>query len=183
MAIKRNASKSTNFGRRGEIGYTEIDNKMREKIAESRRLHELGVKFESDKIKLENEIEKVQASYISNEDKALIIEHLDAAIERLQEQYEKDVFAEQVRILEEMKQQIEQQIDMNIDELNSQVDSLSRVTMEVASVDASAGADAAEAKKQMFEQMKNEYVEKLCLQMEQAERQRKDIQTMHSSGR
>ena len=47
--------------------------------------------------------------------------------------------------------------------------------MDVASKDTSAAAGAAEAKKKEFETMKSNYVEKLKLQMEQAETQRRNI--------
>ena len=75
------------------------------------------------------------------------------------------------------------QMDQTIDELTEQVDVLRDVTMDAATTDASAAADAADAKKQEFEQMKEEYTEKLRLQMEQAEAQQRNIRNRRLNGR
>lgn len=182
MAMRRVRSKGMNLGRHGEIGYTEINAEAGERVAEGDRLHELGVKFESDKTKLEDEIEKVNASSISEKDKRNMIAQLNAAIERLQEQYDRDVAEEEERVQEEIQEQIEQ-MDEASKELEQQADSLRSVTMDAASTDASAAADATDAKRQEFEQMKAEYTEKLQLQMEQAEIQRRSIRARRAGGR
>ena len=69
------------------------------------------------------------------------------------------------------------------DEFEKQADSLKNVQMDVASKDTSAAAEAAEAKKKEFETMKSNYVEKLKLQMEQAETQRRNIRNRRLSGK
>ena len=69
------------------------------------------------------------------------------------------------------------------DEMEKQADSLREVHMEAASVDTSAAADAADEKKEEFENMKREYAEKLKLQMEQAQMQQRNIRNRRITGR
>lgn len=182
MAMRRVLSKGMNLGRHGEVGYDELHKETGEQVSEGDRLHELGAKFEEDKTKLEDAIERVQASSIKPEDKAKMIAELNAAIDALQAQYEDDVVAEEAKVQEEIEGQLDQ-MDQIIDELTDQADSLRDVTMDVASTDASAAADAADAKKQEFEQMKEEYTEKLRLQMKQAEMQQRNIRNRRLSGK
>lgn len=182
MAMRKVYSKGMNLGRHGEVGYAEINNETSEYIAEGERLHELGTQFVVDKTKLEDAIKKVQISNIPAEDKIQMIAELNVAIETLQEQYEADVVAEQLKVQEEIEGMLEQ-MDEAVDELEQQTDFLRGVTVEVADTDASATADIAEAKKQKFEQMKEEYAEKLRLQMEQAEIQQRNIRARQLSGR
>lgn len=151
-------------------------------LREGKKLHELGAKFESDKGKLEDEIEKVQNSKISDADKRKLVTQLKNAITKLQEQYDKDVSEEEKNVQEELESQFELMQEA-ADEMQKQADSLRKVQMDAASTDASAAADTAEAQKQVFENMKNEYLEKLNLQMEQAEMQRRNIRNRRLSGR
>ena len=144
-------------------------------------LRELGAKFVEDKTKLEDAIERVQASGIKPEDKAKIIAELNAVIDAVQAQYEDDVAAEEAKVQEEIEGNLEQ-MDQTIDELTEQADYLRDITMDAASTDASAAAEAADAKKQEFEQMKEEYTEKLRLQIEQAEMQKRNIHNRRLSG-
>ena len=69
MAMRRVLSKGMNLGRHGEVGYDELHKETGEQVSEGDRLHELGAKFEEDKTKLEDAIERVQASSIKQEDK------------------------------------------------------------------------------------------------------------------
>lgn len=182
MVMRRVLSKGMNLGRYGEVGYDELHKETGEQVSEGDRLHELGAKFEEDKTKLEDAIDRVQTSNIKPEDKAKMIAELNAAIDALQAQYEDNVVAEEAKVQEEIEGQLDQ-MDQTIDELTDQADSLRDVTMDAASTDASAAADAADAKKQEFEQMKEEYTKKLRLQMEQAEMQRRNIRNRRLSGR
>ena len=175
-------SKGENYRRHGEIGYKELHDEAEERIEKNDKLHGLGLRFESDKAKLEAEIDKVNASSISQKDKAAIISQLNAAILVLQEEYEEAVVQEEERVYGEIQEQIEQ-MEEAVDELDQQIDSLRDVSMEASSTDASAAADAAETKKQEFEQMKAEYAEKLKLQMDQAEIQRRNIRVRKLSGK
>lgn len=153
-----------------------------DQVQEGDKLHELGTKFESDKGKLEAEIEKVQNSKISDADKRKLIAQLDNAIVALQEQYERDVTEEEQRIQEELMGQIESMQEA-ADELEHQATDLRAVKMEAAATDAAAAADAAEDQKRAFEEMKKEYVDKLNLQMEQAAIQQRNIRNRRLSGR
>ena len=153
-----------------------------DQVDEGTKLHELGVKFESDKAKLEDEIDKVQNSKISETDKRKLIAQLNAAIEALQEQYDRDVTEEEERVQEELMGQIDSMQEA-ADELERQAADLRSIKMEAAATDASAAVDAADAQKQAFEQMKAEYVEKLNLQIEQAAIQQRNIRNRRLSGR
>lgn len=175
-------SKGRNLGRRGEIECKELKDEAEERIEKSDKLNELGLRFESDKAKLEAEIDKVNASSISQKDKAAIISQLNAAILVLQEEYEEAVVQEEERIYDEIQEQIEQMGEA-VDELEQQADSLRDIRMEASSTDASAAVDAAEAKKQEFEQMKAEYAEKLKMQMDRAEIQYRNIRVRKLSGK
>lgn len=161
---------------------TILQKESNDQVQEGIKLHELGTKFESDKAKLEDEIEKVQNSKISDADKRKLVAQLEEAITKLQEQYDKEVTEEERKVQEELEGQIESMQEA-ADEMERQADSLRNVQMDVASTDASAAADAAEAQKQTFENMKSEYVEKLKLQMEQAEIQQRIIRNRRLSGR
>lgn len=170
------------LSRNRSLDGTILQKESGDQVQEGTKLHELGVKFESDKIKLEDEIEKVQNSKISDADKRKLIAQLNAAILTLQEQYDHDVTAEEERVQQELMGQIESMQEA-ADELERQADDLRGIKMEAASTDASAAADAAEAQKQAFEQMKAEYVEKLNLQIEQAAIQQRNIRNRRLSGR
>ena len=170
------------LSRNKSLDGTILNKESGDQVQEGTKLHELGVKFESDKAKLEDEIEKVQNSKISDADKRKLIAQLNAAIEALQEQYDQDVTAEEERVQQELMGQIESMQEA-ADELERQADDLRSIKMEAASTDASAAADAAEAQKQAFEQMKAEYVEKLNLQIEQAAIQQRNIRNRRLSGR
>lgn len=182
MARRKVLSRGMNLGRHGEISYDEVHRETGEQVSEGNRLHELGAKFEADKTKLEDAIERVEASnIIEEEDKAKMIADLNAAMDVIQAQYEDDVTAEEAKVQEKIEGQLEQ-MDQAIDELTEQANSLRNITMDVASTDASAAADASDEKKQEFEQMKEKYEEELWLQMEQAEIQQKNIRNRRSSG-
>ena len=182
MAMRRVFGKGMNLGKYVEASYDELHKETGEQVSEGNRLHEIGIKFEKDKIKLENAIERVQASSIKAEDKAKMIAELDAAIDALQAQYEDDVVAEEAKVQEEIEERLSQ-MDQTIYELTEQGDALRDVTMAVATTDASAAADAADAKKQEFEIMKEKYIEKLRLQMERAEIQHRNIRNRRLTGR
>lgn len=182
MAKRRVLSKGMNLGRHSEIGYDELHKETGEQVSEGEHLHELGMKFEADKEKLEDAIERVQEANIKPKDKAKMIAELNKAIDALQTQYEDEVAVEEARVQEEIESQLEQ-MDQTIDELTEQTDSLRDVAMDAASTDASMAAEAADAKKQEFKRMKEEYTERLRLQMEQAEVQQRSIRNRRLSGR
>lgn len=182
MAKRNVFSRGMNLGRHSEVGYEELNKEAGDQISEGEKLEQLGEKFLSDKNKLEDQIEKVQAANISERDKSKLIAQLNAAIEALQEQYDEEVTEEERRVQEELQEQIEVMQETE-NELAEQVDSLRSVQMDAASTDASAAADAAEAQKQAYENMKNEYIQKLNLQMEQAEIQQRNIRNRRLSGR
>ena len=151
-------------------------------VDEGTKLHELGEKFESDKAKLENEIEKVQNSKISEVDKKKLINELNVAIELLKEQYDTEVSEEEDRVQEELTEQTEAMQEA-ADELERHATDFRSVQMEAGKTDASAAADAADAEKEKFNQMKAEYLQKQKLLMEQAAIQRRNMQKRRLTGR
>lgn len=153
-----------------------------DQVNEGAKLHELGSKFESDKLKLEEEIDKVRNSKLSDDDKKRLVTQLNVAIEVLQEQYDQDVAEEEQRVREKLIERIDSMQEA-ADELDHQASDLRSIKMEAASTDASAAADVADAQKQMFEQMKAEYIHKLNLQIEQATIQQQNIRNRRLSGR
>lgn len=162
------------LGLRKNLDETILQKEAGIQIDERTRLHELGNRFEADKAKLEDEIEIIQNSKMSQADKQKLIAQLNASIKALQEQYTREVEEEEARVQKEQEGQIESMQEA-ADELEHQASELRGIKMDVATTDASAAADAAEAQKQAFEQMKAEYTEKLNLQIEQATIQQRNI--------
>lgn len=151
-------------------------------VKESAALDELGSRFEADKALLESEIEKVQNSRISDENKKALIAKLDDAIAALQKQYDKDV----TENLEDVHSNLEactEDMQEAADDLEEEGRDLRGIRMDASLTDASAAADAAEAKKKEFEDMKHEYVEKLELQIQQANLQKRNILARRLRGR
>lgn len=179
---KITAGGASTMSRNKSLDSTILGNESGDRVDEGDKLHELGTKFESDKAKLEDEIDKVQNSRISEADKKKLIAQLNASIEALQEQYERDVTEEEKGVQKELMEQIDSMQEA-ADELECQASDLRSIKMEAASTDASAAADAADEQKQAFEQMKEEYLQKLNLQIEQAAIQQRSIRNRRLSGR
>lgn len=174
--------KGRQLSRNRSLDSTILKKESGDKVQEGDRLHELGSKFETDKGKLEDEIEKVKNSKISDADKRKLVAQLEGAIVALQEQYDREVAEEEERQQQELMGQIESMQEA-ADELERQSADLRALKMEAASTDAAAAADAADEQKRAFEEMKKEYVDKLNLQMQQAEIQRRNIRNRRLSGR
>lgn len=168
--IKHGRELSRNKGLDGTIIQKEYDNHLKDLDA----IHKLGEKFNSDKQKLEAEIEKVEQSNIKPSDKSQLILILNAAIEELKTQYDREVSAEEEKLKKSMLEQTEN-MQNAADELNKQAASLRSVRMDAASTDASVAADAADSKKQAIEQMKTEYLEQLNLRIQAAKIQQRNI--------
>ena len=153
-----------------------------DQLQEGNKLHELGVKFESDKAKLEKQIDQIQRSQLPDKQKKAMLSRLREAISALQEQYDREVTEEEARIEAELNEQTET-MQETADELARQARELRDVRMEAASMDASSAADAAEEQKATFDRMKAENVEKLKAMMEKAAVQRKNIHAKMGTGR
>lgn len=175
--IKHGRELSRNKGLDGTIIQKECDNHL----SDLEGIHKLGEKFESDKQKLEAEIEKIQTSSISPSDKSRLISVLNAAIEKLKIQYDHEVAEEEAKLQKSMLEQIENLQNL-ADELNNQADSLRSVQMDAASTDASAAADVADSKKQAIEQMKAQYLEQLNLKIQAAKIQQRNILNRRRGG-
>ena len=147
--------------------YENIEKNIGENIKTQDEISELAKSFVTDKTALEDCIDRVNRSIISDADKADMIAELNKAIERKQEQYEKDVVVLEEKIKSDMDLQNEL-INEAVDELKREEDELRGLDMEVNGIDASAAADEADKKKQEFIRMQNETTEKYRLQQEQA---------------
>ena len=175
--IKHGRELSRNKGLDGTIIQKECDNHLKDMD----EIHKLGEKFEADKKKLEAEIKKVEQSDIKPSDKRQLILILIAAIEELKTQYDREVSAEEEKLKKSMLGQVEN-MQSAADELNKQATSLRNVRMDAASTDASAAADAADAKKQAIEQMKAQYLEQLNLKIQAAKIQQRNILNRRRGG-
>lgn len=107
MAKRRVLSRGMDLGRHEEIGTRSIDADTGAKIEELGKLKELGEKLVSDKNKIEAEIDKIMNSKIKAEDKVALLRELREAVEKLQEQYDREVEEERERIQEETQENIE----------------------------------------------------------------------------
>lgn len=152
------------------------------RIDEGTKLQMLGEKFEEDKEKLENEIDKVQNSSISEEDKRTLINELNMAIEMLKEQYDTEVADEEERVQNELVEQLDA-MQEGANESARLAKEFRDVQMEASNTDASAAADQAEEHKREFEQMKAEYLEKQELLREQAVIQQRKMRLRRLTGR
>lgn len=179
--MSRRLYKSIGVSYKQEIDYKKIKDVTKELEEKGRRLGKHGEKFLADKKTLEEEIDKVNASVISERDKADIISQLNAAILVLQEEYEEVIVQEEECVHEKMEEQTEQMQEA-IDEWKMQEDLLRGTEMDATSCDTLEAAEAAEDMKIKFEQMKLDYVEKLKLQMEQAEIQHRNVRIRKLSG-
>lgn len=170
------------LGRNRSLDGTILQQEANDQVQEGINLNELGKKFESDKAKLEDKIKEVQNSRYSDVNKNKLITELENGIKKLQEQYDKEVAEKEQNVRKKLESQIESMQEA-ADEMERQADSLRNVHMDVTATDASAVADIAETQKQAFEDMKNKYVEKLKLQIEQAEIQKRIIRSRDLSRR
>lgn len=153
-----------------------LDRESSRQVQEGKKLHELGKKFESDKGKLEEEIEKVENSSISNEDKKEIIRELERAVEKLQEQYEREVTEEEQRVKEELEENIDSMREV-ADEIEKQKEELESIDMEAAESGTLDAINAAEIQKRKFENLRQRYEEKLKELIEEAEHQEEKIRS------
>lgn len=180
MRLKHSLDRDMEYGR--GLDRDVIHKEVGDKLQEGKNLEELAARFVSDKEKLESEIQKVQNAKISEKDKNALIAQLNDAISQLQEQYETEVAEEQEKVQETLEGKIEAMQEAAL-ELERQEASLRSVQMDAASTDTSAAADTALEQKREFESMKQEYAEKLKLQVEQAEIQRRNIRNRQFGGR
>lgn len=181
MAKRRVLSRGMDLGRHEEIGTRSIDADTDAKIEGLGKLKELGEKFVSDKNKIEAEIDKIMNAKIKAEDKVALLKELREAVEKLQEQYDREVETEQERLQEEIQENIEG-MNSAAEELQEKEDSLRNITMDAGTVDTSAAADETKKKREEFEKLRDDYTEKLESQMEQAERIQREMRNRRLSG-
>jgi uncharacterized protein YukE len=174
MSRKLVKSKGVNLER--QLDSAKIKSESDDLIEEGTALQELAERFNADKNKLEDEIEKVEKSPLSAEDKKRILEELKKAVQDLQAQYDREVAEKQKQVYEALEEEIQLMDDLT-EELDKQATSLRDVNPEAASTDASAAADIADDQKKENEEMKEEYLGKLKLQKDQAEMMARQIRT------
>lgn len=150
---------------------------VEDQIEKGVEFQKLGNKFEEDKKKLEDEMDKVQKSFISESDKKKIIEKLMESIVELQAKYKNDIIELREEVYKNIQESIEKMETAQM-ELEKQSDSIRNLAMHFDSSDTSEAADAAELKGKEFENMKNETEDKLRKQMEEAEKQDEKIKIL-----
>lgn len=152
----------------------EINDAIDKKIDKAKELKELAERFNVDKTELTNEIDKVKASQIAEDDKADLLVVLENAIEELQQKYESDVWEAQQRIQKELKDDIDT-IEGTIEEYDQQIDSLKEVNIRVAPKDTEEVIRIAEDKKSEFDEARDRCFEELQSIEEEAKVLQKQI--------
>lgn len=152
----------------------EINDAIDKKIDKAKELKELAERFNADKTELTNEIDKVKASQIAEDDKADLLVVLENAIEELQQKYESDVWEAQQRIQKEIKDDIDT-IEGTIEEYDQQIDSLKEVNIRVAPKDTEEVIRIAEDKKSEFDEARDRCFEELQSIEEEAKVLQKQI--------
>ena len=152
----------------------EINDAIDKKIDKAKELKQLAERFNVDKTELTNEIDKVKASQIAEDDKADLLVVLENAIEELQQKYESDVWEAQQRIQKELKDDIDT-IEGTIEEYDQQIDSLKEVNIRVAPKDTEEVIRIAEDKKSEFDEARDRCFEELQSIEEEAKVLQKQI--------
>ena len=180
--LAKEGRRGMNTMKREGLDREEARREADDRVRKGRELGELGRKFELNKEKLEDEMERVRDSRIPEKDKRALLLKLEEALQEVERQYERDVLekeketqAELVELTEIMREEA--------DKLKEEEEHLRDVRLDVAETDTSAVADAAEAGKKAFEEMRREYVDKLKLQMEQAADLERRMRARRLSGR
>lgn len=144
-----------------------------ERIKESKELFELGEKYVSDKKKIEETLDRVRESSISEDDKKKLIETLESSIDQLQENYERNVYNEQKRI-NEKKQEVVKDIDEATEELVVLEESIEGIDTEEFELSSEVKDSAAEEKKK-FEKLKEELLDNIKKQNDDDNSQKEKI--------
>jgi len=137
-------------------------------------LDELGKRFLRDKARLEEQFNIISNSDLARQHKIDQLELLRTEVLKLYEDYQRMVVENQNQLYAEELQEITHLQEV-AEALRQQEDRLRSVRFETSSADTTAAANTAEAQRLALEQEKMECVEKLKLQIEQAERQRQEI--------
>lgn len=164
------------------IDGTKIGNDSDKAVGQAKNLDKLGEDFLADKAKLEQAFEEISNSTeFDDKHKRAMLQALNESVRELQQDYEARVTKPQEKVQEELREQTEVMQEA-ADAMQEQSDSLRSIQMDVAATDTDSAADAADAEKQKFDQMKAEYVEKLNLQIQQQQLQKREIQRRRLSG-
>ena len=158
-----------------KIEGTQLGKEADGKVKEGERLDELGRDYLRDKEKFERQYENIANDpTLDRTHKKEQLQALRRAVEKLQEDYDKNVTENQEKVQEELNGLIETMQEAE-KALDAQIDSLQNVQMDVAATDTSAAAEAAEAEKRKFREMHAKNVEELNLRIEQQQMQRREI--------
>lgn len=140
---------------------TNYEDIMDKHLGESKKLKELGTKFESEKNALESRIEKIHGINVSEDKKAALINEIKAKITELQQQYDQDVTQEQQRIEQELDDDMDDMSDA-ISDLNAEEAEFKKMKMEAATdVDAASVGDSISKESQSLQQLQNETKQKM----------------------
>lgn len=142
---------------------------------------ELGEKFEKDKAKLEDAIDRLNSSNVAEDDKRSLMKECNSAIEILQEKYEKEVKEEREKCFVVVQENIDM-MDSMANEFGEQENELKKLELDIPNQAASAAADLVSEKKKAFETARDEYLQELNLRMEQSKMQEKNMRIRRLSG-
>ena len=168
---------------KGCLDSSEIRRETDQNIQEGERLGELAKRYEADTLIIEEKIKKIEDANFSYADKVMMLKELKEEIIHLQEQYEKNVVEKEAILQEEIKEQIEM-IQGNADEIKKMSESIQNIELAEGTKDRiEAAENIAQEKQKELELMKKEYMEKVKLQMQQAEIMKRNMQREWFSGR
>lgn len=150
----------------------ELDNS----VTVGEQLFEKGEKYRKDIETINKEVERVKNSKLSATDKTKFLEALEQARELIEAEYQEKV--------EDKRTEVQDYMQVNLEEAQEQIveleiteECLNEMQMEAMGKDKTVGTFMTEVQdqKQKFEDMKDDYTEKLKLQIEQARIQRQNV--------
>lgn len=163
--------------------YEEIDHETDSKISEiDDSIRYLGGKFENEKAAIERDMQDLEEANVSDDDKILIREALQKQLDETRRQYD-DQITKLIEIRQREVESLLNEMQDSADEFGETAENLRSETLEATGDDLGEAADAADEKKEQFQQMKEDYAQQLQIRVQQAEQQRRNMMSNTLSGR
>lgn len=143
-------------------------------------LREKAIELLQDKKNLEEAIEKIQASVPSERDTERIIDNLRNIYEKLEEQYQREVY-EKEKKLNDKQREIIDHMHTEAEAFQEQSDDLHSLSLKQSALDTKAAGAEAEAKKRELNEMEEKEIERLRLQIQTQEQLRREMQSKNIS--
>lgn len=148
---------------------------------ENRKTVALGEKFLSDKDVLEKEIDNIEDSSLSYEDKKKILEELKKDLQRIQKEYEFQVIEENEKLQERQEEEIEKLNDA-YEELIEQEENLRLMKFGAGSMSTLA-ADEVTRKKEEYKKLRDTLIAQKEFEREQLKKQFEEMKKIKFRGR